>query len=102
MFSTLSKREIIILAKFDFTSANTFDFVQSKILPFGRELKSAYTTQVTFSALTFYQQIQYTTLKAFADDKFNEAQMGKVGYKKVENNPTKGENGDYQHFLPFS
>ena len=39
MFPTLSKREIIILATFNFTSANAFNFVQSKILSFGKELK---------------------------------------------------------------
>ena len=38
MFSTLSKREIIILATSNFTSANAFNFVQSKILSFGKEL----------------------------------------------------------------
>ena len=37
MFSTLSFREIIILAKFKLPSGNTFNLGQFKILSFGRE-----------------------------------------------------------------
>ena len=38
MFSTLSQREIIILAMLNFSPANAFNLDQSKILLFGREL----------------------------------------------------------------
>ena len=38
MFSTLSKREIVILAPFEMSSANAFNLVRSKNLLFGKEL----------------------------------------------------------------
>ena len=39
VFSTLSKRENIILATFNLSSTNAFNFVTSKILSFGKELR---------------------------------------------------------------
>ena len=38
MFSTLSRREIIILATFDLSSAHALNLVNSKILSFGKDL----------------------------------------------------------------
>ena len=38
VFSTLSKREILILATFDLSSANAFKLVKSKILSNGKGL----------------------------------------------------------------
>ena len=38
MFSTLSKTKIVILANFIFSSPNTFNLDQSRILSFGKEL----------------------------------------------------------------
>ena len=38
VFSTLSKREIVIIATSNFSSANAFNLVTSKILLFGKEL----------------------------------------------------------------
>ena len=38
VFSTLSKREIVILAKFTMSSASAFNLVTSRILSFGKEL----------------------------------------------------------------
>ena len=38
VFSTLSKREIIIRGTYDLSSANTFNLVLSKNLSFGKEL----------------------------------------------------------------
>ena len=35
VFSTLSKREIVILAKFNLSSANAFNLALSKLLSFG-------------------------------------------------------------------
>ena len=40
VFSTLSKREIIILATFNLSSASALNFAMSKILSFGKELLS--------------------------------------------------------------
>ena len=40
VFSTLSKREIVTLASFDLSSANVFNLVRSKIVPFGKGLNS--------------------------------------------------------------
>ena len=39
VFSTLSYREIAILATFNLSSANAFNLVMSKILLFGKELR---------------------------------------------------------------
>ena len=39
VFSTLSKREIIILIIFNMSSAKAFNFDKSNILSFGKELK---------------------------------------------------------------
>ena len=39
MFSSLSKTKVIILATFNFSSANGFSLDQSRILSFGKELK---------------------------------------------------------------
>ena len=43
-FLTLSKKEIIILATFNFSSANAFNLVTSKILLFGKELTLSQTS----------------------------------------------------------
>ena len=40
VFSTLSKREIIILATFNLSSASALNLAMSKILSFGKELLS--------------------------------------------------------------
>ena len=40
VFSTLLKREIIILAMFKFSSADAFNLVMSKILLFGKDLNT--------------------------------------------------------------
>ena len=42
-----------------------------------------------------------TKLKAFADDRINEAQMRISVFDWVENIVRKGENAGYQHFLLF-
>ena len=39
LFSTLSGREVIILATFDFLSANALKLVKSRYLPFGTGVK---------------------------------------------------------------
>ena len=39
VFSTLSKRETVILAKFNLSSASAYNFFMSKILMFGKELR---------------------------------------------------------------
>ena len=43
VFSTQSKREILILATLNLLSASAFNLVTSKILLFGKELKEQYT-----------------------------------------------------------
>ena len=42
VFSSLSKREIIFLATFNLSSAHAFNFVMSKILSCGKELRHLY------------------------------------------------------------
>ena len=59
-FSTVSKRELIILATFKLTSANAFNLDQSKILLFDR-----------VNSLPNDKFLNWSKLKAFADDKSN-------------------------------
>ena len=54
--------------------------------------------------LTLYQTkkiLDVTKLKAFSDDKVNEAQLMISIFGKAENIVGKGENAGYQHFLFF-
>ena len=54
--------------------------------------------------LTLYQKtkiLDRTKLKAFADDKLNNAKMRISVFDKVENTVRKGENAGNQHFLLF-
>ena len=44
--------------------------------------------------------LDVTKLKAFADDKLNDAKMISL-FDRVENTVGKGENAGYQHFLLF-
>ena len=45
--------------------------------------------------------LDWSKLKAFADDKLNVAEMIISLYDRVENIVGKGENAGYQHFLLF-
>ena len=45
--------------------------------------------------------LDYSKLKAFADDKINVNEKLKFGLGRVENIVGKGENAGYQHFLLF-
>ena len=45
--------------------------------------------------------LDWSKLKAFADDKINESQKLKFAFGRVENIVGKGENAGYQHFLLF-
>ena len=45
--------------------------------------------------------LEYTKLKAFADDKLNDAKIMISFYDKVENIVGIEENDGYQHFFPF-
>ena len=46
--------------------------------------------------------LDWTKLKAFADDKLDIAKTMTSVYDRVENIVGKGENASYQHFLLFS
>ena len=61
MFSTLSKREIIILATFNFSSANAFNLVTFKILSFGKELNLSNTTDFRLFSNSKHLQITSAT-----------------------------------------
>ena len=45
--------------------------------------------------------MDWTKLKAFADDNLNATQMDNFVLDRIENNVGKGENAVYQHFLLF-
>ena len=91
MFSTLSKREIIILSTFHLSSANALNLVQSKILLFGKVLIPLPNNKI----------LDHSKLKAFADDKINVTAKQKFVLGRVENIVGEGKNAGYQHFSPF-
>ena len=51
--------------------------------------------------LTKRQIMDWSKLKAFADDKINVTQTLELGSDRIENIVGKGENAGYQHFLLF-
>ena len=63
VFSTLSKRENVILATFKLSSANAFNLVMSKILFFGKglmgfhEALNCFLVLIFISSLLYYQNI---------------------------------------------
>ena len=72
MFSTLSKRAIVILATHDLSSANAFNLVPSKSLSFGKGLRSlskdVLKTMVEKESLKD-QIFDLCKFKAFANDR---------------------------------
>ena len=73
-------------------------FVICKCFEFGPVLQFVIWCRV--NSLPNYKILE-TKLKAFADDKINEAQMMISVFDRVENIAGKGENAGYQHFLLF-
>ena len=73
------------------SSANAFNLDQSEILSPDERVNSL--PNDTF--------INWSKLKAFADDKLNLAEKLKFVLKGIENIEGKGENAGYQHFLVF-
>ena len=55
----------------------------------------------TFNSLPNNKFLDWTKLKAFADDKINVTEKLKSVLERVENIVGKGENAGYQHFLLF-
>ena len=55
----------------------------------------------SYNSLPNDKILDMTKLKAFADDRINEAQMMISVFDGVENIVGKGENAGNQHFLPF-
>ena len=55
----------------------------------------------TFNSLPDDKVLDWSNLKAFADDKINETEKLKFVMGRIENIVGKGENAGYQHFLFF-
>ena len=53
------------------------------------------------NSLPYNKILDWSKLKAFADDKINVTENLKFGLGRVENIVGKGENAGYQHFLLF-
>ena len=64
MFSTPSKKVITILAAFNLSSANAFNLVSSKILSFGKELKTQSYSKI------FFMKSRKQLYRQFKDNKF--------------------------------
>ena len=56
---------------------------------------------VTLNPLPNDNFLDWTKLKAFADDKLNAGKIKISVYERLENIVGKGENAGYQHFLLF-
>ena len=56
---------------------------------------------MVFNPLPNDKILDWSKLKAFADDKINVTEKMKFVYRKIENIEGKGENAGYQHFLLF-
>ena len=54
-----------------------------------------------FNSLPNDKILDWSKLKAFADDQINVTEKRKFGLGRVENIAGKGENAGYQHFLLF-
>ena len=76
------------------SSANAFNLDQSQILLFGEEL-------ILVNSVPNDKILDWTKLKAFADDKLNLPKNLKIVLERVEIIVGKGENAGYQHFLLF-
>ena len=56
---------------------------------------------MNFNSLPNDKILDWSKLKAFADDKINVNEVFKIGLGKIENIVGKGENAGHQHFLLF-
>ena len=61
----------------------------------------AHTNSRGINALPNDKILDWSKLKAFADDKINVTEKVKIVLARVENIVGKGENAGYQHFLLF-
>ena len=57
---------------------------------------------LSFNFLPDDKILDWSKLKAFADEKINETEKMKFVFGRVENIVGKGENAGYQHFLLFT
>ena len=74
----------------------------SKILSFGKELSLYHTILIPgLNSLPNDKILNWSKLKAFADDKINVTVKLKFVLGRVENIVGKGENAGYLHFLLF-
>ena len=87
------KKKITILVNFILWYANVFNLDQIRILLFGKDLHC--------NSLPNNNILDWTKLKAFADDKLNLTKNLKLVLGRVENIVGKGENAGDQHFLLF-
>ena len=83
-----SQKEFLLLSYIFLLSANAFSLDQSKNLAFGGVI-----------SLPNDKFIDWSKLKAFADDKIKMIKKLKFYFGKVENIVGKGEIAGYQHFL---
>ena len=83
----------------NFSSENDFNLGKSKILPSGRV--NPLPNNPRFDSLPNDTFFDWPKLKALSDDKINVTEKLKFVYGRAENIMGKGENADYQHFLPF-
>ena len=72
-----------------------------KILSFGKELTLVQFVVKKFNSLPNDKILDWSKLKAFADEKINVTEKLKFVLGRVESIVGKGENAGFQHFLLF-
>ena len=82
------------------SSVNALSLDQCKISSFDKGL-NLYQTMLSFNSLPNNKILDWSKLKAFADNKINWTENLKIVLGRVENIVGKGENAGYQHFLLF-
>ena len=73
------------------SSANVFHLESLKMVLFGNKLNTSPNNNL----------LNWSNLKAFADDEINANEIMKFGFGGAENTVGKGENAVYQHFFLF-
>ena len=93
------------------SNAKCYNFVQSEISPFGKEVKGSFSVfkmlsdwisvNVQFNTLPENKILHKSKLKELADNNINMTQKFKFILRSVENTVGKGKNAGNQHFLLF-
>ena len=98
----LADEKINMIEKLKFVLGRIENIVEKRRKDlFFKVVKSQDCVVKTFNSLPHNKILDWSKLKAFADDKLNATEKLKFVLGRVENIVGKGENAGYQHFLLF-